>query len=426
MESMDNVREQFAALERQTEQLKHQTQALARQARWWRGIACGLGLLGLVSLAPPSQAADFACPAGDVACLIDAINQANAHGEANTITLAAGTYTLTATDNVTDGANGLPSVTSTLTIRGAEETTTILERATTAPGFRPLHVAGPGILTLERLTIRGGIGGVISLFSTAGGGILSRGTLTLIHSTVADNRVPGPSGGSGGGIYNMGTLTLTHSALVRNEVNGVFAAGGGGVANVGTLTLTQSSLAQNVVNGVFSTRGGSIDNLGTLTLTNSTIADNTSIGIMNFDGVLILLNSTLAHNVRGGIDTSGTSTVTLQNTILALTETESDCQGSITSLGNNVLGDPTGCDITLLDSDLTGDPGLDTFTDDGTPGNGHFPLLPTSQAIDAGNDAACPPTDQLGQPRVGPCDIGAIEFQGGAPVAAPRGPQGPR
>jgi len=147
---------------------------------------------------------------------------------------------------------------------------------------------------------------------------------------------------------------------------------------------------------------------------------------MNFDGVLILLNSTLAHNVRGGIDTSGTSTVTLQNTILALTETESDCQGSITSLGNNVLGDPTGCDITLLDSDLTGDPGLDTFTDDGTPGNGHFPLLPTSQVIDAGNDAACPPTDQLGQPRVGPCDIGAIEFQGGAPVAAPRGPQGPR
>jgi len=148
--------------------------------------------------------------------------------------------------------------------------------------------------------------------------------------------------------------------------------------------------------------------------------------MMNFDGVLTLLNSTLAHNGRRGIDTSGTSTVTLQNTMLALTETESDCQGPITSLGNNVLGDPTGCDITLLDSDLTGDPGLDTFTDDGTPGNGHFPLLPTSQVIDAGNDAACPPTDQLGQPRVGPCDIGAIEFQGGAPVAAPRGPQGPR
>ena len=50
MDSMDNFRERFEALEQQTEQLRHQTYALARQARWWRGIACGVGLLGLVSL----------------------------------------------------------------------------------------------------------------------------------------------------------------------------------------------------------------------------------------------------------------------------------------------------------------------------------------------------------------------------------------
>ena len=50
MESIDNVWERIAALEQQTAQLKHQTQALARQARWWRGIACGVLLLGLVSL----------------------------------------------------------------------------------------------------------------------------------------------------------------------------------------------------------------------------------------------------------------------------------------------------------------------------------------------------------------------------------------
>src|SRR5262249_59436703 len=58
-----------------------------------------------------------------------------------------------------------------------------------------------------------------------------------------------------------------------------------------------------------------------------------------------------------------------------------------------------------------GAPCLAAFTDDGPPGHGHFPLLPISPAIDAGNDVACPPTDQLGQPRVGICDIGAIEFQ---------------
>jgi hypothetical protein len=57
MDSMDHIRERFEALERQTEQLKHETQALKahtytveRQLRWWRGIACGVMLLGLVSL----------------------------------------------------------------------------------------------------------------------------------------------------------------------------------------------------------------------------------------------------------------------------------------------------------------------------------------------------------------------------------------
>ena len=78
----------------------------------------------------------------------------------------------------------------------------------------------------------------------------------------------------------------------------------------------------------------------------------------------------------------------------------------------------TGCTLTPLDSDVIApsdgmdDLGLSAFLlDNGTPGHGHFPLLPTSLAIDAGNDAACPATDQLREERVGPCDIGAVEFQ---------------
>jgi hypothetical protein len=37
-------------------------------------------------------------------------------------------------------------------------------------------------------------------------------------------------------------------------------------------------------------------------------------------------------------------------------------------------------------------------------------LLPGSPAIDAGNDSVCPATEQLGAPRRGLCDIGAVEF----------------
>jgi hypothetical protein len=70
--------------------------------------------------------------------------------------------------------------------------------------------------------------------------------------------------------------------------------------------------------------------------------------------------------------------------------------------------------MTLLPSDLTGAAGLGAFLESETPGDAHYPLLEGSPAINKGNPAACSHTDQLGHPRVGPCDIGAIEFQGTA------------
>ena len=98
----------------------------------WPGAA--VATLGLALAWPHSvQAKTLYCDAGDVTCLIDAINQANANGEKNTIRLKAGTYTLTDVDNTTpDGPNGLPSITSPLTIKGEGADTTILERAASA------------------------------------------------------------------------------------------------------------------------------------------------------------------------------------------------------------------------------------------------------------------------------------------------------
>ena len=115
--------------------------------------------------------------------------------------------------------------------------------------------------------------------------------------------------------------------------------------------------------------------------------------------------------------------MSLQNTILAGNTSAAsgdgpDCFGAITSLGHNLIGDLTDCSISNFPmSDLTGNPDLDAFIDDGTPGNGHFPLLSTSQAIDSGDNGPCPTTDQLDHPRadgdgdgIRVCDIGAVEF----------------
>jgi hypothetical protein len=205
-----------------------------------------------------------------------------------------------------------------------------------------------------------------------------------------------------GGIYNSaGSVTLTNSTLAHNSS----FLGAGGIANSGILTLTNCTLAHNT--SVISS-GGGIANSGTLTLTNCTLTANVA-GPFGDGG--------------GGIDTLFGS-ATLQNTIVALNTSSEvrplpdDCVGVVTSLGANLIGDPTGCNITLQSSDLMGDPGLGDFTDNGTPGHGHVPLLPGSPAMDAGNDAVCPARDQLGQRRVdirdvgtSRCDIGAIEFQ---------------
>src|SRR6266478_7711997 len=130
----------------------------------------------------------------------------------------------------------------------------------------------------------------------------------------------------------------------------------------------------------------------------------------------------------GGIRNLGI--LELQNTIVALNTTNAhpdpapDCLGPITSLGNNLIGDLNNCDISLLPSDIISNPGLGAFTDNETPGNGHFPLLATSRAIDRGNNDVCSSdpvlaTDQIGLPRVRVCDIGAIEFQKRTLVSVP-------
>ena len=60
MDKLDNFRERFEALEQQTGQLMHQTRTITRRLRWWRGLACSLVVLGLLTWALPVVTADDA------------------------------------------------------------------------------------------------------------------------------------------------------------------------------------------------------------------------------------------------------------------------------------------------------------------------------------------------------------------------------
>lgn len=99
--------------------------------------------------------------AGDTAGLISAIEAANAIPDPDTICLAAGsTYTLTAAHNTQSGANGLPPITTDITIVGNGATIT---RDPAAPPFRLLLVTATGALTLEDVTLAGGLAGVAAV-----------------------------------------------------------------------------------------------------------------------------------------------------------------------------------------------------------------------------------------------------------------------
>jgi hypothetical protein len=226
----------------------------------------------------------------------------------------------------------------------------------------------------------------------------------------------------GGAIFNEeGTLTVNRCTISGNSAG---EGGGGGIGNfLGTVTITDSSIFDNS-SGV----GGGVENIGgSVSISNTTVSGNSSLGedistgggISSVGGNLSLTNVTVAGNEAtegdpeyqdvsaGGIFGDGE----LKNTIVA-ENSGADLVGWQTSSGNNLIGGTAGSFMTMEASDRTGDPGLDAFTDNGTPGNGHFPLRSSSQAINHAETAAAPPADQIGtaRPQESAADIGAIEF----------------
>jgi predicted outer membrane repeat protein len=253
-----------------------------------------------------------------------------------------------------------------------------------------------------------------------GGGISAHTGLTLTNSTVSDN----VSSANGGGI-SAGTATLTNSTVSGNAV-----AGNGGGISATTATLTGSTVYDNSAGG----NGGGIS-ATTATLTNSTVAGNSALtsggGIATGSGAL--LNCTVAENTAhtGGGVFHPTGTLTVRNTIIALNLTDftgsgADVSGTFASGGHNLIGDGTGGTgfTNGTSGDIVGtsavpiDPKLGPLANNGGRTK-TMALLAGSPAIDHGDNAGLPSTDQrgVGFPRkkdgngdgISVADIGAFE-----------------
>ncbi|HEY6771865.1 MAG TPA: choice-of-anchor Q domain-containing protein [Solirubrobacterales bacterium] len=314
------------------------------------GAGAGCSLREAV-LAANTDAAFGGCPAG---------------AGADTIPLAAGTYTLSIPVGTT-GDDGDLDIAGQLTISHAGVTPSVIDGA----GIdRVIQVLGGGNLTAVGLTIRNG-----------------------------------RTAQSGGGIRNEGTLNLSDVTVSGNETT---ASYGGGIADAGpaNMSLTNVTISGNRAEG----DGGGIDQgLGGLAnLNNVTIAGNTADtdGDAGGGGGVLVAPGTIL-NPEG--------TFNLRNTVIADNKDISpprvgqapDCGGTLHSRGHNLIGDRTLCNFAAAGGDKTNvKPRLGPLANNGGS-TFTLALLAGSPAINAGAGAG--PVDQRGVPRRAP-DIGAYEF----------------
>jgi len=374
-----------------------------------------LSFLFLILFAGFSEAAVFNCNAGNVACLINSINDANdevANPGVDTINLDGSTFTLTLENNDTFGPNGLPVFESEIVINGNGST---IERsdAVGTPGFRIFYISDPGgNLTLNNIVISGGL----SVFEQPGGAIYNRAMLAINDSVISDNMTEdaepagfaGVSSGSAGGILNdsTGQLFINNSTISNNKTgqggqatgnptmgNAGSGGGGGGIVNIGIMTMTNSTVSGNSTGdgGLGRTDGGNggcgggIVNGGTMTISNSTVSGNSTgdggdslgapFGDEGGDGgdgggvcntgsaaIATIINSTIANNsvgIRGagllflGMNGEGSELANLNTATMTVSNTIV-AENVIVSVSDNCLGTITDGGSNLSDDSSCG------------------------------------------------------------------------
>lgn len=232
-----------------------------------------------------------------------AISEANATpSTADTITLPAGTYTLTLPNaggtNEDNNATGDLDINSPITIQGNSAASTIIQAGTTTSngidkvfGVNPYCATGINV-TISGVTIQYGrntqpYGSAYG--SSSGGGLDWCGTdtetFTLSNAVVANNtNVYGNGGGLDvdGDTGYTGTVTIDHVTLTNNHApSATTSIYGGGINIIGSSpnVIIQNSTIQNNSTNIIQAGGGIFfgpSTGGSLLVDNSTISGNSS------------------------------------------------------------------------------------------------------------------------------------------------------
>lgn len=258
------------------------------------------------------------CLAGDCS-LREALIDANAAAGTDTVVLPAGNYTLTRAGTGEDAAaTGDLDILNSVNILASGAGATI-----DAGGLdRVFHVLGTGgapVVTMSKLTIRGGALSSIGEAGSGGGIYNDAGTLILSYTVVRENDVtPGYNTcGGGGGIYNdAGSVTLSFSSAVDNTSDSF----GGGISSVeGVVVLSNASLQSNIAE----VQGGGLYNIdGTVVITGSAVSLNEVGTLMQAPAIPVGYQASAANcayflGTDGGGIFSRSGDLTITNTLIS-------------------------------------------------------------------------------------------------------------
>lgn len=319
-----------------------------------------------------------------------------------------------------------------------------------SPAYGGVLAANGGSVTINYSqlfanTARGGDAGYHGSGASAfGGAIYSASTLTINDSsfyanqTFAGNWTTVPTSASrgvdgyGGAVYNSGMALLNRCSVYSNYVQGGNLYGyiliypqpggnglGGGIYNASQLATTNCTIALN------SAVGG--DSVGDISIFLGVAGNALGGGVFNnTNATFVAMNLTIASNscfspsnplqftngIAVGTQIANTNgTLSLHNTLIAYGGANGNAYGTITDDGYNICSDGTAQLFSGSSYNFT-DPLLGRLANYGGP-TLCMALLPDSPAIDSGDSADFPSTDQRGFARpfgAGP-DMGAYEYQ---------------